>query len=71
METDNYSVKYSDRLITAYGGVVLLKNFIEQIGLKKVFSSELLPPQESNRGYKPSQLIEQMIVSIWLNSHHL
>lgn len=68
METDNYSVKYSDRLMTAYGGVVLLKNFIEQIGLKKVLSSELLPPQESNRGYKPSQLIEQMIVSIWLGA---
>lgn len=38
---------------------------LDGMGLHEAMQSWQLPQPGSNRGYRPEQLIEQMIVSIW------
>lgn len=68
MQTERYQVKFTNRSMTAYGGAVLLKNFMDSIGLKEAIASWDLPQQYSNRGYQPKQLLKQMIAAIWLGA---
>jgi hypothetical protein len=62
---DDFSLSFSDREVTAWGGLALLKKMFDQMGLATALSSWDLPQPRSNRGYTPPQLIEQFIVSIW------
>jgi Transposase DDE domain group 1 len=47
------------------GGLALLKKMLEAIEFGVAMKQWQLPQPGSNRGYRPEQLIEQMIVSIW------
>ena len=60
-----FDLKYTTREITAWGGLALLKRMMDGMGLRQAIESWALPAPHSNRGYAPTQLIEQMIVSIW------
>lgn len=62
---DGFSVSFSDREVTAWGGLALFKRMLDSIGFREAMSRWGLPTPGSNRGYEPTQLIEQFIVSIW------
>src|SRR5438477_8040841 len=63
MELD---ISYTDKEITPWGGMALLKQMLQKIGLKKVIEDcPDLPLPKSNRGYSPSIIIESFLVSIW------
>lgn len=60
-----FDLKFTSREVTAWGGLALLKRMLDGMGLHEAVQSWDLPQPGSNRGYRPEQLIEQMIVSIW------
>ena len=60
-----FNLKFTSREVTAWGGLALLKRMLTGMGFKEALQSWALPEPGSNRGYRPEQLIEQMIVSIW------
>jgi hypothetical protein len=62
---EGFSVGFTDREVTAWGGLVLLKRMLDSMGFRPAVAGWGLPPPGSNRGYAPLQLVEQFIVSIW------
>lgn len=62
---NDFELKFTSREVTAWGGLALLKRLLDGLGFKAALQSWPLPQPGSNRGYRPEQLIEQMIVSIW------
>lgn len=62
---DGFSVSFTEREVTAWGGLALLKRMLDSMGFRQAVVSWGLPLPGSNRGYDPVQLIEQFIVSIW------
>jgi hypothetical protein len=64
LEGDGFSVSFTDREVTAWGGLALLKRMLDTMAFRQALSSWGLPAPGSNRGYEPTQLIEQFIVSI-------
>lgn len=65
LEGEGFSVSFSDREVTAWGGLVLLKRMLDSMGFKAAMEDWGLPQPGSNRGYAPWQLVEQFIVAIW------
>lgn len=62
---EGFSVSFSDREVTAWGGLALFKRMLDSLAFREAVSGWGLPEPKSNRGYAPVQLIEQFIVSIW------
>lgn len=61
-----FDISYTDKEITPWGGMALLRQMLEKIGFKKVIEGCAdLPLPKSNRGYPPSTIIESFLVSIW------
>jgi hypothetical protein len=58
------SISFSDREVTAWGGVVLLKRRLDSVGFRQALGTFGLPLPGSNRGDPPWRLIEPFIVSI-------
>ena len=58
-------IEYTDKELTPWGGMVLLKKLIERTGINEELGHLRLPLQGSNRGYDPIQLINNFWVSIW------
>lgn len=62
---ENFQLKFSSKEVTAWGGLALLKKMLDAMDFGAAMKQWQLPQSGSNRGYRPEQLIEQMIVSIW------
>lgn len=62
---EGFSVGFTEREVTAWGGLALLKRMLDSLGFREAAAGWGLPPPGSNRGYAPVQLIEQFIVAIW------
>jgi hypothetical protein len=62
---EGFAVSFSNREVTAWGGLALFKQMLDSMGFREAVSGWGLPEPKSNRGYAPRQLIEQFIVSIW------
>lgn len=60
-----FDLKFTSREVTTWGGLALLKRMLDGMRFKEALQSWNLPQPGSNRGYRPEQLVEQMIVSIW------
>lgn len=58
-------IEFTDKEITPWGGMILMKQLIEKTKISEVLERLPLPVQGSNRGYKPTQLIKNFWVSIW------
>ncbi len=61
----DFKIKFTNKEVSAWGGLALLKRMLDQLGFTDELARWSLPPPGSNRGYAPAQLIEQMMVSIW------
>lgn len=63
-------ISFTDKEITPWGGMVLLKNMLDQIEFDRVLSGcSHLPQPGSNRGYSPSQIIKTFLISIWCGAN--
>jgi len=58
-------IEFTNKEITPWGGMVLMKQLIEKTKINDVLATLPLPTQNSNRGYNPIQLINNFWVSIW------
>lgn len=61
----NLPVEYSDKPVTPYGGMVLMKRFLDQTGVREYLGSLNLPVGCSNRAYDPVQIVESFWLGIW------
>ena len=61
-----FEISYTNKEITPWGGMVLLKQMLRGIGFKNTIAAcPDLPIPKSNRGYSPTTIIESFLVSIW------
>ena len=58
-------IEYSDKNVTAHGGLSLLKRFIDKIGVIEALDGFDFPKPGSNRGYDPSEIILSFWLGIW------
>lgn len=61
----NLPIIYSDKKVTPFGGMSLMKRFIDQTGIREELNRLDLPQPKSNAGYKPEQIAEAFWLSIW------
>ncbi len=61
----NLPIEYSDKKVTPFGGMSLMKNFIDQTCIREKLSELDLPYPESNAGYDPVHITEAFWLSIW------
>ena len=61
-------VAFSDKKVTTWGGMKLMKDMLDSIGIKEFMSGLNLPEKGSNRGYDPIQIIECFWTSIWIGA---
>lgn len=62
-------IEYTDKEITAYGGIALLKKMLDKMSFNDLLQNLQLPSRGSNRGYDPVQIITQFIISIWCGAN--
>lgn len=62
---EGFSVGFTDREVTAWGGLALLKQMLDHMSFREAVMGWGLPEPGSNRGYPALQLIEQFVASIW------
>lgn len=61
----NLAIEYSDKQVTPFGGMSLMKRFVDQTGIREYLSEVNLPQPGSNRGYDPVHVIESFWLSVW------
>jgi hypothetical protein len=61
-------VEFTDKKVTAWGGMKLMKNMLDGTGIKKFMESLDLPEKGSNRGYEAIQIMECFWTSIWIGA---
>jgi hypothetical protein len=60
---------FSDKNITPFGGMVLMKRMIDHLGFTSMLNSLPLPLPGSNRAYDPTQLMLQFMISVWCGAN--
>jgi hypothetical protein len=63
--TVNLPIEYSDKPVTPFGGMALMKRFVDQVGIREHLATLPLPERGSNRAYDPVQVIESFWLGIW------
>lgn len=62
-------LRFTDKEITAWGGMALMKRMLDQMQLPAVLGEIGLPQPGSNRGYRPEQLILQFMLGVWCGAN--
>ena len=65
----NLPIEYSDKQVTPFGGMSLMKSFLDQTGIREFMQELDLPYPNSNRGYSPVHIIESFWLSIWTGAN--
>lgn len=67
---DDLIFEYSNKQVTPFGGMLLIKHFLDRTGINEFLSSRPeLPQRGSNAGYDPLHIIQAFWVSIWLRAN--
>jgi len=61
----NFPVEFSGKKVTPFGGMSLMKRFVDSLGIREKLKELPLPQGGSNRAYNPEQIIESFWLSIW------
>jgi hypothetical protein len=64
-----FELRFTDKEITAWGGMGLMKRMLDCIGFDSAMEVCDLPQPGSNRGYSPTQLIVQFMLSVWCGAN--
>ena len=51
----NFELPFTDKEITPWGGLALLKRMLDHLGFDAALAASPLPQPGSNRGYRPEQ----------------
>jgi hypothetical protein len=62
-------LQFTDKEITAWGGMGLMKRMLDRIGFDTALRRCGLPEPGSNRGYRPEQLVTQFMLSVWCGAN--
>lgn len=66
----NFDISFTNKEITPWGGLSFLKQMLNKIGFRELIDNcSELPVSGSNRGYKPSIILESFIASIWCGAN--
>lgn len=65
----DYKIEYTDREITPWAGILMLKKMLDKMNFDSCLSSVQMPEPGSNRGYEAGQLVKQFITSIWCGAN--
>lgn len=60
--------EFSDSKVTPWGGMLLIKEFLDRSGFMDALESCGLPEPESNRGYRGKDVISSFWVSVWIGA---
>ncbi|MES2677421.1 MAG: transposase [Pseudomonadota bacterium] len=66
---NDFELSFSDNNITPWGGMSLMKRMLDRMGFVSALENCGLPVSASNRGYSPTQLIQQFMISIWCGAN--
>ena len=61
----NLPIEYSEKPVTPFGGMALMKRFLDQVGIREKLGTLDLPSPGSNRAYSSEQIIESFWLNIW------
>ncbi len=61
----NLPIEYSDKPVTPFGGMALLKRFVDLSGVRECLRRLDLPTGGSNRAYDAVQIVEGFWLGIW------
>ena len=61
----NLPISYSGKQVTPFGGMSLMKRFVDQTGIRAYLGELELPEPQSNAGYDPKVMVESFWLSIW------
>ena len=64
-----FELRFTDKEITAWGGMALMKQMLDHLGFDAALASCGLPQPGSNRGYRPEQLLTQFMLSVWCGAN--
>lgn len=62
-------IEYTNKEMTPWAGVFLLKKMLDQMDFAGFLNTLPFPEPGSNRGYHPTQLIQQFITSVWCGAN--
>ena len=65
----NIDLRFTDKEITAWGGMSLMKRMLDHLGFDAALAGCGLPQPGSNRGYRPEHLILQFMLSVWCGAN--
>jgi hypothetical protein len=65
----DFEIGFTDKEITPWGGMALMKKMLDRCGLDDLISILGLPEPGSNRGYKAEQIIKSFLVSVWCGAN--
>ena len=65
----DFDLRFTDKEITAWGGMAIMKRMLDHLGFDAALTAAELPQPQSNRGYRPEQLITQFMLSIWCGAN--
>lgn len=64
-----FELRFTDKEITAWGGMALMKQMLDHLGFDQALARCGLPQPGSNRGYRPEQLLTQFMLSVWCGAN--
>jgi hypothetical protein len=64
-----FDLRFSDKEITAWGGMAVMKRLLDHLGFQGALSASRLPQPGSNRGYRSEQLITQFMLAVWCGAN--
>jgi hypothetical protein len=65
----DFSLRFSDKEITAWGGMAIMKRMLDHMGFDRALIDAGLPQPGSNRGYAPEQLVVQFMLAVWCGAN--
>jgi hypothetical protein len=65
----DFQLRFTDKEITAWPGLSLLKRMLDHMGFDSALAASGLPQPKSNRGYRPEQLIVQFMLGVWCGAN--
>lgn len=65
----DFEIGFTDKDITPWGGMALMKKMLDHCDIDSMFSSLGLSGPGSNRGYKPEDIIKSFLVSVWCGAN--
>jgi hypothetical protein len=69
MEKDWLDFEYSNKPVTPFGGMSLMKRFVDKTGIIPFIDSQDLPSPQSNAGYNSSHIMLSFWVSLWIGAN--